>query len=248
MRDAHRMKEKYELSLDNRQIVSLTVGGLIVVASVFVLGVVVGKKLAVEDQTAAAPDLLTALDRRAAAMDSMQKDASLTFQDELTKKPEPLVEAKPIEAPKPAVPVVVAEAPIVQKPFELPIVTPKPAEPRAVEVPKAEPVVTRINEDAGALRDAIARAQKPEPKPETSPDGNFTLQLSAFQDRAEADRFAASLRDKGYAPFIVEAVLPAKGTWYRVRMGRFPTRDAAGRYLTDFKRETSIDAIVTGTN
>ena len=245
MRDAHRMKEKYELSLDNRQIVSLTVGGLIAVAAVFALGVVVGKKLAVDDHTAGAPDLLSALDQRAAAMDSMQKDASLTFQDELTKKPQPIVEAPPIEAPRPA-PVAVAE---VQKPFELPVVTPpRPPEPRPAEAPKAEPVVTRINEDAGALRDAIARAQKPEPKPETSPDGNFTLQLSAFQDRAEADRFAATLRDKGYAPFIVEAQVPAKGTWFRVRMGRFPTRDAAGRYLADFKRETSIDAIVTGTN
>ncbi len=242
MRDAHRMKEKYELSLDNRQIVSLTVGGLVVVGAVFVLGVVVGKKLAVDDHTAAAPDLLSALDQRAAAMYSMQKDASLTFQDELTKKPEPMVEAKPIEAPKPVV-VAAAEPPPPPK-HEIPVVVMKAPEP-----PKpAEAVPTRINEDAGALRDAIARAQKPEPKPETSPDGTFTLQLSAFQDRAEADRFAAGLRDKGYAPFIVEAVLPAKGTWYRVRMGRFPTRDAAGRYLADFKRETSIDAIVTGAN
>jgi len=246
MRDAHRMKEKYELSLDNRQIVSMTVGALIVVGAVFALGVVVGKKLVADDPAAhAAPDLLSALDQRAAAMDSMQKkDASLTFQDELTKRPEPMVEAKPIEAPKPVVaaPVAVAAAePVIvpQKPFEIPVVEAKP---------KVEAVPTRINEDAGALRDAIARAQKPEPKPETAPDGNFTLQLSAFQDRAEADRFAANLRDKGYAPFIVEATIPAKGTWYRVRMGRFPTRDAAGRYLTDFKRETSIDAIVTGAN
>ncbi len=240
------MKEKYELSLDNRQIVSMTVGALIVVGAVFALGVVVGKKLVADDPAAhAAPDLLSALDQRAAAMDSMQKkDASLTFQDELTKRPEPMVEAKPIEAPKPVVaaPVAVAAAePVIvpQKPFEIPVVEAKP---------KVEAVPTRINEDAGALRDAIARAQKPEPKPETAPDGNFTLQLSAFQDRAEADRFAANLRDKGYAPFIVEATIPAKGTWYRVRMGRFPTRDAAGRYLTDFKRETSIDAIVTGAN
>lgn len=246
MRDSHRMKEKYELSIDNRQIVSMTVGGLIVVSAVFALGVVVGKKLAAEDPAAhAAPDLLSALDQRAAAMDSMQKkDASLTFQDELTKRPEPMIEAKPIEAPKP-VAVAVAEPkpePVVvpQKPFEVPVVE-----------AKTEAVPTRINEDAGALRDAIARAQKPEraePKPETAHDGNFTLQLSAFQDRGEADRFAANLRDKGYAPFIVEATLPAKGTWYRVRMGRFPTRDAAGRYLADFKRETSIDAIVTGAN
>lgn len=227
------MKEKHELSLDNRQIVSLTVGGLVVVAAVFVLGVAVGKKLATETQTATAPDLLTALDQRA-AMESRQKDASLTFQDELTKRPVPIVEAKPVEAPKPAV--VAVEPPPPPKP-EIPVV-----------VMKAEPVPTRINEDAGALRDAFARAQKPEPKPETSPGGNFTLQLSAFQDRAEADRFAANLRDKGYAPFIVEAAIPSKGTWFRVRMGRFPTRDAAARYLTDFKRETSIDAIVTGAN
>ena len=50
------------------------------------------------------------------------------------------------------------------------------------------------------------------------------------------------------APFIVEANLPGKGVWFRVRMGRFPSRDAAGRYLADFKRETAIDAIVTGAN
>src|SRR5688500_16648256 len=156
MRDAHRMKEKYELSLDNRQIVSLTVGGLIVVGAVFVLGVVVGKKLAVDDRSAAAPDLLSALDQRAAAMDSMQKDASLTFQDELTRKPEAIVEARPVEAPEP---VVVAEV-VPQKPFELPVVTPKPPEPKP-----AEAVATRINEDAGALRDAIARTQKPDPQP-----------------------------------------------------------------------------------
>jgi DedD protein len=246
MRDVHRMKEKYELSLDNRQIISLTIGGLVMVGAVFVLGVVVGKKLGVEEHTVQPPDLLSALDRRAAGIDSVQKDASLTFQDELTKKPEPLVEiqaieapaAKAVESPKPVEPPKLEAA----KVEALPAVV-KPTEAAA----KAEAVPTRINQDAGALRDAIARAQKQSPT-ETSPDGIFTLQLSAYQDRVEADRFAASLRDKGYAPFIVEASLPGKGTWYRVRMGRFPTRDAAARYLSDFKRETSIDAIVTGAN
>ena len=79
MRDTHRMKEKYELSLDNRQIVSLTVFGVIVVGAVFSLGIVVGKKLATDDQTTAAPDLLSALDRKAEAIDPMKTDASLTF-------------------------------------------------------------------------------------------------------------------------------------------------------------------------
>lgn len=276
MRDVHRMKEKYELSLDNRQIVTLTVGGLVVVAAVFVLGVVVGKKLSTDNQRAAAPDLLAALDQRAALDSKQKRDASLTFQDELTKKPEPIVEAKQIEAPpaaRPELPVVVARAPepkpaaaaervepavaeakapelpVVVARAELPVVElkePRPV-PSGAEAPQ-EAVPTRINTDAGALRDAIARAQKPATRPETSPDGAFTLQLSAFQDRAEAERFAAGLRDKGYAPFIVEAVIPARGTWFRVRMGRFPSREAAGRYLADFKRETAIEAIVTGAN
>ncbi len=241
MRDTHRMKEKYELSLDNRQIVSLTVVGVVVVSAVFSLGIVVGKKLATDDQAAtSAPDLLSALDQKAAKIETMKQDASLTFQDELTKKAAPMVEAKPIEAPAPE--------PIIPPKPELPVVVAK-VEPKPDPEVKSEPVPTRINEDAGALHDAIAKAAtKATPPAETSPDGAFTLQLSAFQDRAEADRFAAGLRDKGYAPFIVEADLKAKGTWYRVRMGRFPTKDAAGRYLADFKRETSIDAIVTGAN
>ena len=46
MRDAHRMREKYDLSLDSRQVVSLLIGGIVVLGAVFVLGVLVGKKLA----------------------------------------------------------------------------------------------------------------------------------------------------------------------------------------------------------
>ncbi len=99
--------------------------------------------------------------------------------------------------------------------------------------------------DGGALKEAIARAQRPV---EATADGSWTLQLSAYQDKAEADRFAADLRGRGYAPFVVEAKVAGKGTWYRVRMGRFPTKDAAGRYLSDFKRETQVDAIVTPAN
>lgn len=279
MRDVHRLKEKFELSLDSRQIVSLTVVGLVIVGAVFVLGVVVGKKLAADDQVAQAPDLLTAIDQKAVAMTSLQKDASLTFQEELTRKTTPVVvEAPVVVAPKPsaepkkpeekkpeavavkpaepapaAAPVappppepLVAEAPKPEaKPAEV-AVAPAPAEPKPEPTPAAKPVeaIPTRTHDAGAMRDAFARASKPA-TPETSADGQWTLQLSAYQDRGEADRFMAGLKDKGYAPYIVEAQVPGKGTWFRVRMGRFPSKDAAGRYLSDFKRETSIDAFAT---
>ena len=109
--------------------------------------------------------------------------------------------------------------------------------------PKLEPVATRTV-DGGGLKEAFGKAQQ-RPPTETAADGAWTLQLSAYQDKGEADRFAAGLRDKGYAPYIVEATIPGKGTWFRVRMGRFGTKDAASRYMDDFRRETSMNAIVT---
>ncbi|MFY0522376.1 SPOR domain-containing protein [Archangium gephyra] len=292
MRDAHRMKEKFDVSLDNRQIVSLLIAGIIVMGAVFVLGVVVGKKLAGNAQTATAPDLLSALDANAQALkQAREAEQPLTFQDELMRKsgsdaskpgtvtvaiPPPAPKPKPVEPPKAAEPQV-AEAPAPTEAPEgegtpsptdddyappatakatapkaaEPKPEPKPAETKVAEskpapVPgKVEPapVPTRTTAPAqGGLKDAIARAtQRPT---EAVPGGAFTLQISAFQNRAEADRFAAKLRDRGYAPYIITAEVPNKGTWYRVRMGSFPSKDAASRYLTDFKRETQLQAFV----
>ncbi|MFL5356964.1 SPOR domain-containing protein [Archangium sp.] len=311
MRDAHRMKEKLDVSLDNRQIVSLLIAGIIVMGAVFVLGVVVGKKLAGNAQTASAPDLLSALDANAQALQQAREtEPPLTFQDELTKKtvsdhvpskpgtvtvaiPPPAPKPKPAEppaatepkpseapaqaeaaehpvtpsptdddyAPAPAAHTATAKAPEPKaaepKPAEPKPATAKAAEPRPAETKVAEskpaphpgkvepaPVPTRTTTPQGGLKDAIARAtQKPT---EAVPGGAFTLQISAFQNRPEAERFAAKLRDRGYAPYIVSVEIPQKGTWYRVRMGSFASKDAAARYLADFKRETQIDAFVAG--
>ncbi|WNG57442.1 SPOR domain-containing protein [Archangium gephyra] len=296
MRDAHRMKEKFDVTLDNRQIVSLLIAGIIVMGAVFVLGVVVGKKLAGNAQTAAAPDLLSALDANAQALQQARETESpLTFQDELTRKsgsdaskpgtvtvaiPPPAPKPKPAE-PKPEAKA--AEPQVAEVPADEPAASPtdddyappatasatepkpkpeaKPAEPKPESKPaatqvaeskpapvpgkvEAAPVPTRTTTPAqgGGLKDAIARAtQRPT---EAAPGGAFTLQISAFQNRPEADRFAAKLRDRGYAPYIVTAEVPNKGTWYRVRMGSFPSKDAASRYLSDFKRETQLQAFV----
>lgn len=258
MRDINRLKEKYELSLDNRHVVGLTVAGLVVVGSVFVLGVTVGKRLAADERALQAPDLLSTLDQKAAqaAADSAA-DASLTFQEELTKKAPPPLPPPPLEEPPK---VVVAPAPVPTTPAPpapAPVPEPKAVEPKVAEAPKVQDMIknvglraddvvtTRIARDAGALKDAINRAAQKSPEPAPT-GGSWALQLSAYQDREEAMRFAAGLKDKGYSPYIVEAHVDGKGTWYRVRMGRFPSREAATRYLNDFKRETQLDAFVTG--
>ncbi|MFP2964225.1 SPOR domain-containing protein, partial [Myxococcus sp. 1LA] len=97
MRDAHRMKEKFDVSLDNRQIVSLLIAGIVVMGAVFVLGVVVGKKLAGNADAVAAPDLLSALDANAQALQNVQQEQPLTFPDELTRK----AASEPVAPPQP---------------------------------------------------------------------------------------------------------------------------------------------------
>lgn len=294
------MKEKYDLSLDNRQVVSLLIGSLVVLGAVFIIGVVVGKKLALRDEAAQAPDILTALDAQAEEHARTQQEAALTFPDELTKKSPVIAGAAPaaqppvvtieLPAPRPAAPAgekPASEARDPQDAEEAPTAvaqqeptsgkaptdkaqaeraqTARPqadkavaanaapaqparaeARPAVAEAPRrgAEPVVTRTVSatPVKAATPAVARVSAPTG---TAADGAFTLQLSASQSRAEADRFAQRLRERGYAPFLVEAEVEGKGTWYRVRMGRFATRDAAARYLADFKRETRVDAFIT---
>ena len=155
MRDAHRMKEKFDVSLDNRQIVSLLIAGIVVMGAVFVLGVVVGKKLAGNAQTASAPDLLSALDANAQALQDVQKDSPLTFQDELTRK----AAAEPVAAaPAPKT----SSKPVAAAPTP-PKLAPTP-DPDTGELPPEEPEA----ETVVAAEAPTAVTQKPEPvKPES---------------------------------------------------------------------------------
>ena len=230
MRDDYRIKDKYELSLDNRQIVTFFVAAIVVVGTVFVLGVVVGKKLAGAPAHANAPDLLTALDQRAAAMEQVKTspapEARLTFQEELTKK---VADSPPKDA-----------APPPESPGE-------PGKVASPEQPAPPPEAVKQEQPREKLKKAIAAVEK-SPRDSASPPVAFTLQLSASQAREDADRFAGKLRAQGYQPYIVESDLKDRGRWYRVRMGKFSSKEAAAKFRDDFHRETRLDAFVTLAN
>jgi len=77
--------------------------------------------------------------------------------------------------------------------------------------------------------------------------GDFTVQIGASQDRAEARRIENKARVAGLKPYVVEADLGAKGTWYRVRVGAFKDKAAATRFRADVERELRGPAVVMGT-
>lgn len=66
--------------------------------------------------------------------------------------------------------------------------------------------------------------------------GNYTVQVSAFREKKQADVIVGRLEDAGY-PAFVETV-PMKGVdWYTVRIGHYSSRDDAKKAVSDFALE-----------
>lgn len=74
--------------------------------------------------------------------------------------------------------------------------------------------------------------------------GRFTLQLSAFPTRAEAEAFARKF--SGENAYILPTELPGKGTWYRVRAGDFASAKEAIEGKAAFERRHGVIAYVAG--
>ena len=66
-------------------------------------------------------------------------------------------------------------------------------------------------------------------------EGSFTVQVASFNDQAQANERAASLKSAGIEARVVKVDIPGKGTWHRLQLGRFTTRAEAVRYGNQLK-------------
>jgi DedD protein len=126
----------------------------------------------------------------------------------------------------------------------LPVV-PLPAQ----NVLEASPVVTRPRDSlTQAASDAAQLSNAAQPSAPAGREGGYQLQVSSFRTQTEADQFAAQLRARGHKSYVVEAHVPGRGTWYRVRIGPFPSQHAAASYRAGFEgREHVVPFIVQPT-
>lgn len=94
-------------------------------------------------------------------------------------------------------------------------------------------------------------AQEPAKTPpaSTAPasgSGGYTLQVASNPDRAASDAVASELRGRGFDAYVVQAEIPGRGTWYRVRVGRFDSQAEAKAALQRLRSTgTGAGAIVT---
>jgi cell division septation protein DedD len=203
------------------QLFALIFGFLITSALIFLFGIWIGRawtesRLVREERIVRLPVPTPAAGKE----EERGEEADRSFYRELKEKAyQRLQEAT---TPIPATP-----APVAQQ-----ISTPTTTRREATEKPKATPTPV-----------PPAQAKRTEPaQPEKEwADAGWTVQVNATTNSQQATELARRLRAKGYEAYTVQA--PMRGqTWYRVRVGRFSSRDKAKELEARLKTREHMDS------
>jgi cell division septation protein DedD len=151
----------------------------------------------------------------------MKEKTTLDFYEVLPKNRE---DVEMPNLPREAAPAAAKKEAPVQKPAEAP--APPKAETAAAPAPPTP-------------------AAAPPPAPSTAAPGKpYTVQVSAVRTEEEARALLDKLRQRGYAGYVEPIAIPEKGTWYRVRMGEFPSKEFAGSTLERLKKDGFAPVVV----
>jgi cell division septation protein DedD len=116
------------------------------------------------------------------------------------------------------------------------------------EAPKEEKEVTGAEgerkrpeiEDKKEGKAQVAMAEEPKGPARADgklPTAGYTLNIASFREKGNADRLMKELEQKGYEAFVEKAHIPQKGTWYRVAVGHFPSREEALAFAKGLQEE-----------
>ena len=102
----------------------------------------------------------------------------------------------------------------------------------------AKPPVAAKEADAVAAKAPTAAEATPKPSEADAraPQGGFAVQLAAFSDDKGANALANKLKRAGY-PAFTETVATSQKTLWRVRVGPYPSREAAAQSRDKLKAE-----------
>ena len=74
-----------------------------------------------------------------------------------------------------------------------------------------------------------------------STNSAWVVQLGSFKEQENAQNFISKIKKKGYTPFIE---VNEDSSWYKIRVGPYPSKDEADQVVLDLKKAQDITAIV----
>jgi len=308
LRDEHRLREKIELSVDERQVAPLALAALLLFGGVFAVGVYVGKGLAsaapqqqpignldaldqtkdaavarpkadeakagparnaanakplgkadpAADSAANGKEPAAAQDRQAAEQKARDDRAAQAEADQKAAQVEAQQKAAQVEAQRKAAQ---AEAQKKQADNEQ-AAKEKSARDRTSREKAAKDKAALRAKALASVAAATGRAEGDSTPSEAPPAGDgpaadgpsgpggadegesFTVQIGSAPDREGADKLMRKARNAGLTPYVVEAKIAGKGTWYRIRVGKFRGKSDADIFRREVERKLGGLALV----
>ena len=112
---------------------------------------------------------------------------------------------------------------------------------------KGPGIAGRVETKPGETKPRFAKVEEPKilaiPQ-QKLPVGRYTVNIGSFRKRVWAEQLIKELHEKDYKAFIEETIIPKKGTWYRVAVGRFPSRREAQSFARGLKERHGINSFV----
>jgi len=210
-------KTKYQLELSSTSLVFWAVGLVFFMFWIFVLGVLVGRgflpgaNTAIADLKAQMTKLqeIVARNKRAdqKPQDKEDVDPKLGFYDKLESKKEDKREPFPELPPEPA------------------------KKEKAVKPPD-----TTLAGGKAEIAKTESSAKKEDMAKSAGLPFRYVIQIAAVDDKVKAEDMVRKLSERGVNAYLQETVVKGK-TYYRVRCGRFVTKEEANGYAQKLPKE-----------
>lgn len=222
MRDMRKVKNRYVFELDNKQMVFIFIGFIVISLLVFMAGVMVGSKAAKNRiMTVAkkedirvqikAPSLLKEKRLKLEAQENSKIFENDVVYRQLNEKKNGRTLEKKSAVKKEKSPV------------------------KTVDEVISANSTTAKNEKSHSKRVSTKSFQR-----ET-----WFVQVASFPNVDDARTEANRLERLGYKVLVIEAQIPGKGTWHRVRLGPFATLDNAKAQALKVEKKEKISTFVT---
>ena len=234
------MGSQYEISLEAKELYLIVVGLLLLLVLFFFIGMIVGKRVeksqaevmvaaeVVAEPEEEAEEASLPLDISSSAEEASDtKDLSATG-EEAEKEAD---EAAPGEKGEEKVEYTYYDSLVQGKGVGIQAQTEEEPAPEVKDEEKAP------SDSGGVEVDSIA----PE---EMAQEGRFTIQIASFLEREQAQNLVRWLRERKYPAFMVTADIPGRGTWHRVRVGRFPSKAEAIQYQKKLENKIHLRGFI----
>ena len=234
-------KKKYQLELSSMSLVFWVVCIVFFMGWIFVLGILVGRgflpgaNTAIADLKAQVTKLQEMVSRNKRVDQKPQTkediDPNFGFYDKLESKKEDKRKPFPESPPEP------------------------PKSEKAVKPPDTaldEVKADIAKKESLSKKQDIAKSAGPEkkvketvPEPAKPPEKalgpfRYVIQIASLDERAKAEAMVGKLSERGVEAYLQETVVKGK-TYYRVRCGKFVTKEEANNYALKLPKEAGTD-------